>query len=96
MYESLYYIYYLLIIIILYYNLILDVWHWYYNLHSRVDSPSVFHYLVHDDQNILECDSSVKVNGLSVNIEHALKIFTPEGLSESYELKSMMNDETAG
>lgn len=52
--------------------------------------------MVHDDHNALECDSSVKINGLSIDTGHTLNIFTSEDLSQSYEFKWFANNEQTG
>lgn len=76
--------------------MILDYCNWYYDKKFKIVSPGVFHLLAHDDQDLLMYDSSVKLNGFSLDLNHALNIYTIDALSASYELKYFINDEQSG
>lgn len=76
--------------------LILDVWHWSYNLKSEVISPSVFQYLIKDEHNLLKFDSYIKVNKYSLDEGHTLKIYTSDGLDDSYEFRWFIDNEKSG
>ncbi|XP_060861024.1 apolipophorins isoform X2 [Metopolophium dirhodum] len=72
---------------------IISAWDWSYKLISRVDSPNVFHYLINDDQNVLEFNSYIKFGNYSLDEEHTLQIYSSEDLIDSYEFKWFTNYE---
>jgi len=78
------------------YYLILGAWDWSYKLISRVDSPDVFHYLINDNQNLLEFNSYIKFGNYSLDEEHTLQIYSSEDLTDSYEFKWFTNYEKTG
>jgi len=73
-----------------------DAWDWSYTLISRVESPNVFHYLINDDQNVLEFNSYIKVGNYSLDEAHTLKIYSSTGLIDSYEFEWFTNYEKTG
>lgn len=77
-------------------NLFLDARDWSYQLRSKVHSPFVFHYLVKDDQNLLEFNSYIKFRDYSLDASHTLQIYSSEDLTDSYELKWFTNSEKTG
>lgn len=77
-------------------NFILDAWNWSYRLRAKVVSPSVFHYLIHDDHNLLEFTSYAKLSDYSLDQGHTLKIYTLEDLTDSYEFRWLINNEKTG
>lgn len=79
-----------------YNNLILDIWNWSYRLKSKITSPKVFHLLMYDEQDLLECISYIKLNNKSLNQRHTLKIFSYGDLNDSYEFKLFLSLEKSG
>lgn len=77
-------------------NLILGVWDWSYHLKSKIISPKIFHFLIYDDQDLLECSSYIKFDAKSLSQKHALKIFSYGDLSDSYEFKLILSLEKSG
>lgn len=65
-------------------------------LKSKVISPPAFNYLIKDYQNLLEFNSYVKVNEYLLDEGHSLKIYTSEGLDDSYEFRWFIDDKKSG
>jgi len=76
--------------------LISDTWNWYYKLISEVDSPDIFHYLNKDGQNVLKCNSYIKLNKYLLDEEHTLQIISSGGEIDSYKFKWLTNYEKTG
>lgn len=76
--------------------LISDAWNWSYRLKSKVISPSIFHYLVRDDQNLLECNSNIKFSSYTLDQGHTLKIVSANGTADLYEFRWFLNNEKTG
>uniref|UniRef100_A0A2H8TZF4 Apolipophorin n=1 Tax=Melanaphis sacchari TaxID=742174 RepID=A0A2H8TZF4_9HEMI len=72
---------------------ITSLFDWSYKLIFKVNSPSVFHYLTNDNQNLLEFKSYKKFSDYSSDEEHTLQIYSSEGLTDSYEFKWLINTE---
>ncbi|XP_026815483.1 apolipophorins [Rhopalosiphum maidis] len=72
---------------------IISLYDWSYNLIFKVNSPSIFHYLTNDDQNVLEFRSYIKFGNYSLDEDHTLQIYSSDVLTDSYELKWFTNYE---
>ncbi|CAH1725498.1 unnamed protein product [Aphis gossypii] len=64
---------------------------WSYKLISKVNSPSIFNYLVNSDE--LEFNSCVTFGNYSLDQEHILKMYSTQILIDSYRLKWFTNCE---
>lgn len=67
---------------------------WSYKLISKVNSPSIFNYLVNSDE--LEFNSCVTFGNYSLDQEHILKMYSTQILIDSYRLKWFTNCEKTG
>lgn len=77
-------------------NWISDAWDWSYRLKSKVISPRIFQYFARDDQNLMECTCSMKVNGYSLDQVHTLQIVSEDGTTDLYEFRWVSNNEKIG
>jgi hypothetical protein len=78
------------------YYFILGAFDWSYNLVFKVNSSSIFNYLINDDQNVLEFRSYKKIGNYSLDEEHSLQIYSSDVLTDSYKIKWFTNYEKTG
>ncbi|XP_050543186.1 apolipophorins-like isoform X2 [Daktulosphaira vitifoliae] len=67
-----------------------------YKLTSEVNTPSIFHMLLDNNQNKAELTSSMIVKNNMLDKKHLIKIYSGENIDYEYEMKLMINSAKAG